>query len=663
MVSDVIMEADGGTQEAHMLRLRAALVGLGEIRELKKRATRGLQECNVFTTLKSPVNFKPVAPIAADPKHRSRLPLPDGPWILFKEEYQETASILDVAELLLDENLSCRKSALKHYERLGASNPSLLTPSTTQTIEEVRRGLLSSAPKSWRPAALKLYDACADDWLLCRAGFIQAIELNRDADINDYIGTLLRPSLETVSSIELKSLTAHSKREDIHREIQSIVTQAANVVEAAKLWFEELGYLPFSPEFGLVKVVSTWEEKYGQVIDLWEQLWRWGEESHSPIVVFQICQYFLNALHRIPSEQTLTFWDEVKTLLAAERGGKWYIPWLFRDRLAQHFTHYLECIAPWSDGERISHFAWWASERFASCFICDPENLAVLEKHFFIPSTVLWEFVRPQSGGTPLRFMTLRSSLWQLSLTASLSTPALSVEKHIISEEVRKVVADFATYFNITSPSIAKGQKDCLHTFGYEQGTDGVIELLRSRYPLESAGVLEALDHIRDVRTRSLHQSVDADGKLIDNLDVPLLAENVFYNRITDADIAKLLDDEERVREALLDTKLEQVHTLIEILIDIACRGPEKWRVFIAHYLATACSHSEDEERRHLLFCMTAQASTATDTMSAMRQLLSGSDKNRYRDSSKFLREMILQHMHQGSAWATGRLRPLLALL
>lgn len=102
---------------------------------------------------------------------------------------------------------------------------------------------------------------------------------------------------------------------------------------------------------------------------------------------------------------------------------------------------------------------------------------------------------------------------------------------------------------------------------------------------------------------------------------------------------------------------------LIEAFIILQAACQDKWFVQFPHFIAELCEKAENDERRRQLFLYLIHASLASETVSAVRRLLRGSQKAKFVEMTKEYRKRVESMWAQYPPWVQGRLRGLLANL
>jgi hypothetical protein len=88
-----------------------------------------------------------------------------------------------------------------------------------------------------------------------------------------------------------------------------------------------------------------------------------------------------------------------------------------------------------------------------------------------------------------------------------------------------------------------------------------------------------------------------------------------------------------------------------------------KWSYSLLHFMVQLCEAAESADRREVLFYGVIQASLAADSVSAIRRLLSGSEKSQFVELVANYRQSVETTWPRYPRWVQGRLRGLLASL
>ncbi|MCC5613344.1 hypothetical protein LC612_43380, partial [Nostoc sp. CHAB 5834] len=393
---------------------------------------------------------------------------------------------------------------------------------------------------------------------------------------------------------------------------------------------------------------------------LWDVLWAWAQQNGGPVPKIHLCSVFLGKPERIPDESRPLFWDEIRQLVGLQKGGRWHSALTFRGELARHFIYHLECSLPWNDGQRIVAFSLWLTERFAETFACTEENLDDFMEHTFAHNHFLWRLAEPKTVANHFRYVMLYAdSPWQLSLIAAFS----SLKGHLlIPKDIQHTIDQILLYYLVKLPLLLKQEGKSPAVHAWEWGVSDLLADWQQRQSAEDPAGSDLFGWLRNREAITLSEVLAKGGKVHENLDLFWLREQVHFNILPEDEVKELLKDESAIHTALQELQEENLHTFVEVLYGIASNSEENWRIQIPHYVASACAAS-DGERQHLLFCIVAQMSVATDTVSALRRLVNGPGKSTYRESCSFLRQLLRHNLRLANPWLGGRIRSIVAAL
>jgi len=117
-------------------------------------------------------------------------------------------------------------------------------------------------------------------------------------------------------------------------------------------------------------------------------------------------------------------------------------------------------------------------------------------------------------------------------------------------------------------------------------------------------------------------------------------------------------------RQHVLGTVEERIlGLLVEAFSILQVANQDKWFSIFPHYIAELCEKTVNDERRQHLFLYVVHTSLASDTVSAVRRLLRGTQKAKFVEMASEYRKRVEAMWAQYPPWVQGRLRGLLASL
>jgi hypothetical protein len=135
----------------------------------------------------------------------------------------------------------------------------------------------------------------------------------------------------------------------------------------------------------------------------------------------------------------------------------------------------------------------------------------------------------------------------------------------------------------------------------------------------------------------------------------------------TDSAIAegvwKILSDADWRLKVLGNAEIRVLDLLIEAFSILQIDNRDKWFWLLPHYIAELCEKTNDEERRRQLFYYVLHTSLVSETVSAVRRLLRGSDKAKFVDVVNEYRVRVETMRSRYPAWVAGKIRALIANL
>jgi len=142
-----------------------------------------------------------------------------------------------------------------------------------------------------------------------------------------------------------------------------------------------------------------------------------------------------------------------------------------------------------------------------------------------------------------------------------------------------------------------------------------------------------------------------------------LVAATVYTDPAVVAGVWEVLSDGEWRQRVLGVVEERVLGLLFEAFSILQVANKDKWFTLLPHYIAELCEKTDNDERRRHLFLYVVLTSLASDTVSAVRRLLRGSQKAKFVEMVREYRERVESMWAQYPPWVQGRLRGLLANL
>ena len=643
-----------------------ALLAVSGETPIDARSLISLQKTGALAEIKrSATPFGSYVEIVINPRHPRRVSSLPGPCLLISpEDGSSTSGVFCVADLFLEEKPAHRKVALEYFD--GLCSAGLLTPRCLATIADCRSSLLSRDGTTWRSAAIKIYDAAERDWLLNLSGLRQAMDWAFDEGVGDYLTRVLRPTVASIDSISLTWWDPQGQREEIGEAIDNHACGAKTLSEAATQYYRELGHLPLSQEAGMGRLVSGWNARNGEATDTWNQLWEWANATASPVARYHVCQAALTNPGLIPTVSVDDFWLEMRHILTCEteEGGKWFNAWQFRLRLARHFCRYLEVLIPWNDGVRLPIFAWWLTEQVASVFNGLHINLDVFEANFFSVSFLHWHLARARAAASELRSQTLfESSIWTRSLLSYLGKMFNEIDLVSLDSGTHEAIenAYFLHEFQGFRYKRSSANPICNCDLPLDEAVRGWTALFRADERTQRIGKFFEL--LEATRNEPLDLQIADSGLQGEQLSYLALRAAAYDGNLPVESLERIFRNDDTATQLLTELDDAHIQALTDIIFESAAASSGEWRVVVPHALATACLRCEDSKRSELLFTLVVHCSVATDTVSALRCLLTTKERHRFIDLSDRCRVQLFSQLGSAPQWLSARIRSVVAEL
>lgn len=616
--------------------------------------------------------------VLLDPAHPSRLPLPSGPLLLYKETGEKPQRrIVEVPALLYSDLPDVRKAALIYLERMIDDGSLEITPRAKGVFDNVRSKLASDTPHEWRPAAIKAVDAFNDDILVALRGVNQSMQYRPvlQDSLNTYGPRVLFPTVSSLDSIALDVANPDAQHTRMIEIVEAVVAESPSLADACGRYYARLGYLPLAPLYSLAEVVVRWKASHTEC-DVWAEVWAWAHGSCGPIPLYHACSVFVIHPELVPDGKLPELWREVLVVVDDSDKGDpendEREPWTLRRDLARHFVYHLEAYLPDNDGTNIACISWWLAEKVATLLPDNPKSAQFYRKKWVEPaterSTMIWLDASPHIGRSFLRYVT--TSITSPWATALLALTGTNLEQLAPQEQSPETQASFHA-------ALLKGLIESL-PFAFEQVAEPTYA---QEIPLEVTALKWAYYQQED-QQKALEQlaannrSLNSPEGLCDalqGLDERALVEQVAVafglkvKAFTDPKFAPGVWDVVQStawRQKVLGSVEERLlGMLVEALSLFMVDNRAKWAPFLPHYLAEICEKTENEDRRRQLFLYVVHASLASDTVSAVRRLLRGDQKAKFVTYVEEYRERVKNLWPYYPAWVQGRLRGLLANL
>jgi len=601
----------------------------------------------------------------------------DGPLLIRTEgETKRKFTLFNVSEFLFHKDLKVRGAALAHFERMiGMKDPVLILRSE-RAINNNSKELRSNDVSRWKHAAVAIGDALKNDFLLNLSGFRQCLGIGYDQGASEFFSQLIRPSVDSIDTIPLKTPNPTSQKAEIVKAIDDIVRISKSLKQACEAYYREFGHIPLLGPLSMGGLIEAWTRVKGSQQNVWAEVRRWANESKRVLAKYHACQVFSQLPSYIPADKQGEFWKQVTNLIVpldAEGDRAQLSNLQLLCILTKHFIHYLECQLPGEDSERIAVGSFAIAERLAS----------VLAERAEVPGWVLnsiqwdgeisrrtWQITHPVTKNSNLQLAALYDSdLWGSSLLGAVSTSLDKLDLAGVESGALDRLADGIVGGMIEGLPLTLSNEDS-PTFSFQVSTKTAAETwIRKLATGKSVEKIEAF-----LKAKENLENEDFFGNTLPQLLKLRPAEQVlvlaalrglaFTAKFPEDLVWKTLTERAEDTDLLAQLDPLAVDALLSALLTFQARQGGKWAFELPHVFAQACERvSEDSDRQELLFDCTVLLSTASGTVSAIERLLAGSQKQKLQPVAVSWRERILELIKVSPPWAAGRMRGILASL
>ena len=519
-------------------------------------------------------------------------------------------------------------------------------------------------------------DALKNDFLLNLSGFKRCLGIGYDQGASQFFSRLIRPSVDSIDTIPLKTPNPTSQKAEIVKAIDDIVRISKSLKQACEAYYREFGHIPLLGPLSMGGLIEAWTRVKGSQQNVWAEVWRWANETKRVLARYHACQVFSQVPVYIPSDKQGEFWKQITDLIVppdAEGDGAQLSNLQLQCILTKHFIHYLECQLPGEDTERIAVGSFAIAERLAS----------VLAERSELPGWILnsiqweaeiskraWQITRPATKNSILQLAALYDSgLWGSSLLGAVSISlhkldVAGIESGALDRLADGIVGGMIEGFPLTL------SKDESPTFSFQVSTKTAAETWIRKFATGKSvekieAFLKAKENIEneDFFRNTLPQLL----KLRPPDQILVLASLrglAFTDKFPEDLVWKTITEKVEDSDLLAQLDPRAMDALLSALLAFQARQGGKWAFELPHVFAGACERvSENSDRQELLFDCTVLLSTASGTVSAIERLLAGSQKQKFQPVAVSWRERILELIKVSPPWAAGRMRGVLSSL
>jgi hypothetical protein len=627
-----------------------------------------LQKNDVFRQI-VPIPMSDIDPaVVSDPSHPNRVRFGEGPLLFVQEPKAQHRSVIKVSGLLFSSTATLRTAAMKFLHLLGTEHNALAARSMKH-LEQLLPEVSSDDRGRWQEAALTANEIVENDWLCNLAGARQSALARFDEGYTDYLSKVIRPSIRSIELIELKVWEPTVNRDVLTKAIEQILENSPSFLEALNAYFREFGHLPLNGSFSASGLFHAWSRRSVPGDINWANLWEWADKTQSPLARYHICQLLAKAPQLIPEGMHSQFWREVVQVVhpAEQQSDPRFQSWLLVCELSRHFCHYLAYLVPGMPGERVANLAWWLSTRVSEIYVPDQAVVKQVRESLadqFDMSSHIWRLVTPPTDPSNLCYGTMWTrSIWSVAMIEQID----GLSDHLAADDISKLgpIANVIKG-HLISMFPVKAVEDSTYAF------DHTVLATAERWAAASSGeeselLRELVTANRKLGDREFQVKLLASIGMGNDADDVLLANALramAYAHTAPAELLweKLNDDNWR-ESALIKTCDQALELLVDTVIAVAMIGDDKWHAYLPHFLALTAEKATNDQRRITLFSGVVLSSIATNSNSAIRRLLSGSNRNKFVSDVAEWRRQLTGAIPWGTPWAVARMRSALASL
>ena len=597
-----------------------------------------------------------------------------GPYIFYMPDpSKKVREAVKISNLVLNQEQKLRKSAIEYL--LQEKMTDHMCSRTITKIKENKAAIFSQTKEKWISAAIELSDTIENDWLFNFQGVLQAVKMNFDAGIDNYLTMIMRPDISALESIGRGVLAPSQNQDEVKSLIQKIVAEASGFSVALEEYYLSFGHIPLATGISVCFLYDEWAKVRGPIGNVWQLFWEWANLHTSPLPRYHACCFFANNPKLVPTDDKKKFVAELIAViyLSEQENERWYEPWLIRCELARYYFEYLECRLPSASSEKISTQSWWLADKVADVFGDNPANIKNFRKTTVEPEefniSIVWQLVHLATEASPLRYATLyMKNMWSLSLVSQLCPETLELLLSVATETQKKAISAAVAGNLVNMFPIRRADEKLV--FGFD---NGCVETART---LVKLGVE---DEIKKMLSTFIDGTVEVaseaglkeylkrlpEGNVADQLlaghAVHILAN---MNKAPSGFIWDRLFDRDWVKSVFASLNPKISEHFYEGLIEIQLRTKGKWNEQLPHIYAMFCEElGQDKEKQKLLFAFTIISSMAADSVSAIDRLLKSKNRFDYQENVIHWRKKIELTFQLVPEWCRARLRAVLASL
>jgi hypothetical protein len=629
--------------------------------------------------LRGPIEtFRPpdeLLAIVRDDGHPARIQTPPGPLVAHKAKQEgEAALVVTVAEFLYADDPGVRGVAVEHLEALAAAEPPMLTHRARGVLARERARLLS-ANEDWQVAAVTAIDAVEDDYLYNLAALRQCVALGYRAGAEAFGPLVLRPPLTALTALEFATEAPSQEHEKIGAALKRCAEESASIERLCQEWYRRFGHLPLAAHLALGKALEEWRTAHGHADSPWEAVWRWADGVESPLARYHACQVFVAYPALIPEGKRGELWKEIVEIVSPPpqevAGLKWSQAWRLRAELLGHYAAYFECVAPGEDSERTANLALWAAEQAAAIYGTAQLPLGRVIEQTIAPAAEvtreIWQLTRPPVRPSVLRFAThFTPSIWALAVLSELGGNIWSFVPEDADragmERVRETLTvGLMLAFPLSPPTGTA-------TYAFEPTLQGAATAWA-----DGMATVEAADTLRQMVECNRHlgnseqlvtelRGVARSNEVGQYMIARSFRTLAYLDALPLQAVRECVWDQGWRRELLSGLTQQALNAIWDGMADLQMQHGGEWSNTLPHFWASLCEEGAAEDRRRLLFALTALSCLSSGSTSALRRLLHEPGR-RFAEDASVWRARCEDALRVAPPWPAAKLRALLAEL
>lgn len=589
-----------------------------------------------------------------------------GPMILYRNRQGER-SAARARDMILDRRLEVRHIATDHLVRLASTGGKL----SRYTQEAISRLVTTIRTEdSWLRSAVDLADTLDDDWQLDCAGFIQSVMLGMDDGWQEYMKSILRPTISSLHKCSPEFVCAGLPVEKLIVLRNRLLNDSMSTDALCNAYLEMFGHVPLGTQYSLSGLLSERDASQGGPF-IAEELLAWADRGGTPLARYHTCEALLAMPSRLAAEHqdqiSAWFWEAVIPAAELEEPSESHAAWDLTHRLARYFVHYLEVRTPSNAGEPISGMAWWLASRIVAILSATDLSLISfgrqMEETLASTARNVWELACPPMQPTQFRWMTMHGpSPFALSLLSTVSSKS-----------------EMDWLMGGAGPGSTKQRVEALARIAV-QIANLPLEQSDYRYSADARRILcRAFDSEPDDSTRaqlvaysqgfdwsmsnSLQQALEAlreGDAAAQQLIAHAIRQRVAHGDLSADDLWDVVSGPEWRTEIWRTLDAVAVQAIGIALVDEAARVFPEWAPQLPHLFASLAESREDaEDDRVAMFGLVLKCCCSLNAPSALVRLLRGSNAGRFKPLATNVKGNIESLLPFAGGWAAGRLRGL----